>query len=716
MTVETIELSIDADGIAILVLDVPGHSMNVLTPDLQEDLEEVVGRVRDDNNIKGAIITSARRTSFLAGADLREFLAMFESTKLEEAYQRSAALSGVFRRLEQAGKPIAAAINGLALGAGLELALACHYRVLADDSEAVIGLPEVRVGLLPGAGGTQRLPRLIGIPQALPLLLEGKHISPAEALALGVVNAIVPAAQILDKAREWILKSPESVQPWDLEGYSIPDGAGCLSPQAVRSFQAGTARVSQSTQRNYPAPLAILSSVFEGTQLPIDVGLRIESKYFARLLTHPVARNLIRTMFVNKGAADHLTRRPAGPAKFDVAKLGVVGAGLMGSGIACVAGSVGIDVVMLDTTQELAERGLSHVAGFLNKDLRTGKLSQEAHDSTLSRIVATTDYAALRDCDLVIEAVFERRDLKTKVMRAVEAATRESAIIATNTSTLPITGLAQAGGRPERFIGIHFFSPVPRMPLVEIIVGKRTSQETLAHALDFVRKLRKTPIVVNDSPGFYTSRLFMAYIDEGMCMLAQGVSPALIENAGRLAGMALGPLAVTDEVSIELQLKVLQQAIEDHLPERLLRRHAQAVIHSMIDRNRLGRRHGGGFYDYPTDASRQLWPGLQQLFPAAAGQPDVEVAKRRLLYIQALEAARCFEEGVVEHPADADLGAVMGLGFPSYTGGPLSLIDTIGVDVFVAECQALAERYGERFMPSRWMLVRGREGRLYYEK
>jgi 3-hydroxyacyl-CoA dehydrogenase / enoyl-CoA hydratase / 3-hydroxybutyryl-CoA epimerase len=712
MTVKTIDLSIDMDGIALLVLDVPGRSMNLLTPALRVELQEAVGRVREDANIKGAIITSARRTSFLAGADLHEFLAEFETTTLEEAYQRSV----VFRSLELVGKPIAAAINGLALGAGLELALACHYRVLADDSGAVIGLPEVRVGLLPGAGGTQRLPRLIGIPQALPLLLEGRHLSPDEALRLGVVDATVPTAQILTRAREWILKSPRSVQPWDVKGFSIPDGAGCLSPHAVRSFQAGTARLSQSTQRNYPAPLAILSAVFEGTQLPIDVGLRIESKYFARLLTHPVARNLIRTMFVNKGAADRLHSRPAEPPKFDVTRLGVVGGGLMGSGIACAAGSAGIHVTMVDATQELADQGLRHAAEFLKKDLRSGKIDQEAHDRTLSKIVVTADYTALRDCDLVVEAVFELRDLKTRVIRRVEAVTRESAVIATNTSTLPITGLAEAGGRPERFIGIHFFSPVQRMPLVEVIVGQRTSRETLAHALDFVRALRKTPIVVNDSPGFYTSRLFMAYIDEGMCMLAQGVNPALIENAGRLTGMALGPLVVTDEVSIELQLKVLDQAIEDGLPERRLRRHAESVIRSMITCDRLGRRHGRGFYDYPAGSNRQLWPGLNELFPIAADQPDLEVVKTRLLYIQAIEAARCLEEGVVDHPADADLGAVLGLGFPSYTGGPLSMIDTIGVDVFFAECRALAERYGERFMPSTRMLARGRENQRFYEK
>lgn len=713
---QTLEFNLDADGIAILVIDVPGRSMNVLTPELQADLHDAIGRIRDDARIKGAIITSARRTSFLAGADLHEFLESFGNTTVQEAYQLSANLSGLFRSLERVGKPVAAAINGLALGAGLELALACHYRVLADDPAAVVGLPEVRVGLLPGAGGTQRLPRLLGIPKALPLLLEGKHLPPDQALALGVVDAVVPAEQILAAARDWIAKSPQAAQPWDLPGFAIPGGAGCLAPHAIRSFQAGSARLSQSTQRNYPAPPAILSAVFEGTQLPIDVGLRVESKYFARLLTHPVARNLIRTMFVNKGDADRLIRRPPAAPKLDVTRLGVVGAGLMGSGIACVAAAAGINVVLLDATQELAEKGRRHAVDFLKKDLATGRLTQQDYDSTLERIVATIDYAALRECGLVVEAVSEVRELKEKVLRHVADAAGNTALIATNTSTLPITGLAEATGRPDRFIGIHFFSPAQRMQLVEIIIGKRTSRETLAHALDFVKRLRKTPIVINDGPGFYTSRIFMAYVDEGMCMLAEGIHPALIENAGRLAGMPLGPLAVTDEVSIELQLKVLQQALADGLPDRMLRQHAQSVIRAMVGRGRLGRRAGGGFYDHPADGGRQLWPELKDLFPPAVDQPDLEAAKQRLLYIQALEAARCFEEGVIEHPADADLGAVLGLGFPSYTGGPLSLIDTVGVGTFFAQCRQLAERYGPRFMPTVWMLARAQEGQPYYDR
>jgi len=697
---KTIQFELGGDGVALLSIHVAERPMNVLTPELEAELAACIERVAADPAIKGAVITSARDNAFVAGADLKDLVTAYGRETLQQAYARSAKLSGLYRRIETCGKPVACAINGLALGGGLELALACHYRVLADHPKAVLGLPEVKVGLLPGAGGTQRLPRLTGIASALPLLLEGNPVTPAQALKLGIVHALLPAEQLLAQARAWVLANPQAHQPWDRKGFQLPGGVGCLAPHAVESFQAGTSRVAQRTQRNYPAPPAILSAVFEGTQLPIDLALRVESKYFAKLLTDPVARNLMRTMFINKGAAEKLVRRPAGVPKMPVRKLGVLGAGLMGAGIAHVAAAAGIEVVLLDATPEQAEKGKAYSATLLGKDVEKGRLAPELAQAQLARILPTADYAQLVGCDLVVEAVFESREVKREVTQKAVAVLADDAIFASNTSTLPITGLAQAFPREAQFIGIHFFSPVERMPLVEIIRGRNTGDVALAKALDFVGQLRKTPIVVNDSPGFFTSRVFGTFVDEGMAMLAEGVAPALIENAARLAGMPVGPLAVCDEVSIELQLKVHEQAVADGLPKAFQRLTAIGVVRKMVQQlGRSGRRGGGGFYDYPVGAKKQLWPGLREAFPVAPRQPAVEELKQRFLYIQALETARCVEEGVIEHPADADLGSILGIGYPSWTGGVMSFIETVGVESFAAECQRLAKRHGARFKP-----------------
>lgn len=678
-------------GVALLTIDVPERPLNILTPELEEDLAACIERVASSEDIRGAVITSGRSNSFLAGADLKDLVGICGKETLQQAFGRSQRLSQLLRRMETCGKPFAAAINGTALGGGLELCLACHYRVVADRTDILIGLPEVKVGLLPGAGGTQRLPRLIGIPAALPLLLEGKSMTPLEAARLGIMHVVAAPERLIEVASEWVLANSGAQQPWDVKGYRIPGGAGCLAAHANESFMAGTARQAAATQRNYPAPLAILSSVFEGTQVPIDVGLRIESKYIAKLLTHPVARNLMRTMFINKGRAERLVARPVDAPRSDFTRIGVLGAGMMGAGIAHVAAAAGIDVVLLDSSLELAEKGRDHV-----------RKSQAHADALLARIKPTADYADLAGCDVLVEAVFEDRRIKQDVTRKAQAVLGD-VIFASNTSTLPITGLAQTSLHPQNFIGMHFFSPVERMPLVEIILGKQTGTRALATALDLVGKLRKTPIVVRDSPGFYTSRVFMAFIDEGMAMLAEGISPVLIENAARMAGMPVGPLAVTDEVTIDLQLKVLQQAEADGLPAEFQRRHAQPVIHRMMELERAGRRYGRGFYEYPADAKKHLWSGLTAIFPSKTVQPDVELIKQRLLYIQALEAARCLESGIITDPADADLGSVLGVGFPSWTGGTLSFIETVGLGAFVAGCKRLAQRHGPRFAPSEWL-------------
>jgi 3-hydroxyacyl-CoA dehydrogenase/enoyl-CoA hydratase/3-hydroxybutyryl-CoA epimerase len=533
----------------------------------------------------------------------------------------------------------------------------------------------------------------------MPLLLEGRHVRPDEALRLGLVDRVVSRDLVYQTARDWVLQHPEARQPWDVKGFRVPGGVGALAPHATRTFGLGAATMRESTRDNYPAPAAILSCVYEGTQLPLDAALRVEASYFGALLAGPVARNLMRTLIVNKLAADKGVGRPH-LANVKVARLGVLGAGMMGSGIACMAAVSGIDVVLLDRDLAAAGQGKARCADVLAKEVAKGRRSEQAAAEVLARIVPSDAFPSLAACDLVVEAVFENREVKAAVIRKAEAVLPKTAVFASNTSTLPITGLAQQSVRPDQFIGIHFFSPVERMPLVEVIVGRDTSESTLARALGFVKQLRKTPIVVNDSPGFYTSRIFCAYIDEGMAMLAQGVAPALIENAAKQAGMAVGPLAVTDEVSLDLQKKVIDQAIADHLPDRCLRQHAAPVVEKLISLGRTGRKAGMGFYSYPPDARKHLWSGLHELYPSMKLQPSVDEVKERLLYIQALEAARCVEEGVLMAAADADIGAVLGLGFPTWTGGTLSLIETIGLDAFVAGCDRLASQFGDRFRPS----------------
>ncbi|MDD3764494.1 MAG: 3-hydroxyacyl-CoA dehydrogenase NAD-binding domain-containing protein [Nevskiales bacterium] len=712
----TLNFETDSNGLAVLSIDVQGRPMNVLTPELTQALADAVERIAGDATIKGAVITSGKPGAFIAGADLKDLVTAFDrGIDAAEGAKASYELSRLFRRIETCGKPFAAAINGLALGGGLELCLACHYRVLLDDPKAVVGLPEVQVGLLPGAGGTQRLPRLIGIPAALPLLLQGKQVKPAEAQKLGIVHALAPADTILEAAKTWLLQSPTAEQPWDNKKFRVPGGAGPSAPHAAQTFVAGNALTSSMTNGNYPAPPAIMSCVFEGTQVPIDVGLRIESKYFGKLLASPVARNMIRTLFVNKGAADKLAARPAGVPKSKVQKLGVLGAGMMGAGIAHVSAKAGMDVVLLDSTLEQAEKGKAGIAAQQAKLVAKGRTTQDKADALLAKITATDDYARLEGCDLIVEAVFEKREIKADVTRKAEAVIPATATFGSNTSTLPITGLAQASSRPKQFIGIHFFSPVEKMPLVEIIVGEQTSQETIARTLDYVGQLKKTPIVVRDFPGFFTSRVFGTFTQEGLRMLLDGIEPALIESGARLAGFPVGPLAVSDEVTLSLQQSIFKQQDADGLDDKYRGRIGRPVIDKMVDElKRPGRRFGAGFYDYPENGPKALWPGLAEAFPPKAEQPDVAEIKARFLTIMALETARCFEEGVVPDAVGADIGSILGIGYPAWTGGTLSYIDTVGVGAFVAECRRLAQAWGPRFEPSEWLAARADKGETFY--
>ncbi len=690
-----IDYALGSDGIAVLTMDMPGRSANVINADFTAALDQAVDTVLGDQSVVGAVMTSAKST-FLAGADLD---ALMQVRTAEQAMAACQTFQTVLRKLETGGKPFVAAMNGSALGGGQELALACHRRLAADVPHARFGQPEVTLGLVPGGGATQRLPRMVGAREALLLLVEGKKLSATGAQKAGIVDDIVAPDMLVEAARAAIADDTiDPVKAWDTKKFKLP-GGGVWTKSGMESFLAGNAMLHEKTRGNYPAPQAIMSCVFEGLQVTIDVGLRIEARWFAHTLLGDVARNMVRTFFFNIGAANKLVRRPAGYAPAAFKKIGVLGAGMMGAGIGHVSAQSGLDVVLLDSTKDKAEAGKAHAAALQSRQVEKGRATPEARDAVLARLTPTDRFEDLAGCELVIEAVFENRDIKADVTRKSEAVIGPDAVFASNTSTLPITGLAEASARPEQFIGLHFFSPVERMPLVEIIRGERTSDACLAAAMDYVKQVGKTPIVVTDSRGFYTSRVFATYVQEGLAMLDEGIKPALIENAGKLAGMPVGPLAVADEVSLDLMHKVRAQTRRD-LGDDYGPGPGDGVLDTMVSTHgRLGRKSAKGFYDYPSNDGKRLWPGLSEDFPARGDQPDVEALKQRLLFVQAVETVRCLQEGVLLDPADGDVGAILGWGFAPHTGGPLSLIDTVGAEAFTAACDSLAQRHGARFTP-----------------
>ena len=705
MTDTAIRSEIDADGILLLTIDVPGQSMNVITPEVSRDLAAAIVRLKTDDAVKGAVLTSGKPSGFMAGADLKGMGGLIGGGAVPEGKSKMAALfdsvfqlNRLLRDLETCGKPVAAAVNGLALGGGLEFILACHYRVIADNPKITLGLPEVMVGLFPGAGGTQRLPRLMGVQPALMYLLQGKNMSPQEALGFGVVQAVVPAADVVGTAKAWVKANPSrGVQPWDEKSFKFPGGpASAMAPGFAQAFVGGTAMTHVNAGDNMNAPKAILSAVYEGTQVPMDTAIRIESKYFAKVVSDPQAGNMIRSLFVSKQAAEKGARRPKGVAPMPTKKIGMLGAGLMGAGVAMVTAQAGIEVVLLDRDLAAAEKGKQYTADRLAKK----RMDPAKAQVILDRIHPTADYADLAGCDLIIEAVFETREIKAGVTKATEAVVGPETIFGSNTSTLPITGLAEAWSKPENFIGIHFFSPVEKMPLVEIIVGKKTGAEAIAKALDYVAAIRKTPIVVNDSRGFYTSRCFGTYIQEGLALLGEGAVPALIENVGKQMGMPVGPLAVNDEVGLDLSYKVGQQTRAD-LGDAYKPGPADAVITRMHELGRQGRKNAKGFYVYPEGGKKSLWPELSATVAGglAEVQPTPAEVKERLLYRQLVECARCFAEGVLETPEEGDLGAIFGWGFAPFTGGPFSHMDTVGLANVVVTLDRLAQAHGERFSP-----------------
>ncbi len=693
---DAITLTMGDDGIVVATMNLPGRPMNVVGDELMAGIAAAVERLADPA-AKGLILSSGK-ADFCAGGDLDR---MSKWTKPEEPFEASLAMKRVLRQLELQGKPVVAAISGHALGGGLEIALACHARIAIDDPRLKLGQPEVKLGLLPGGGGTVRLPRLVGIQQALQIMAEGGDLSPQKAFGMGLLTELArDRDDLIAKARSWIAANPKAKQPWDAPKFRFP-GGDSRAPAVAQLFSVAPSVASAKSWGNYPAIGHIMSSVFEGGLLDFESASVVESRYFAACAMSQASRNMIGTLWYQLNAIRKGASRPAGVPASKVGKLGLLGAGMMGAGIAYVSAKAGIEVVLLDSTQELAERGKAYSQGLLDKAVKKGRSTAEKRDALLARITPTTDYALLAGCDLVIEAVFEDRAVKAEVTKKAEAHLGAGVVFASNTSTLPITGLAQASVRPANFLGLHFFSPVDKMPLVEIIVGGQTSDETLARGFDYVLQIGKTPIVVNDSRGFYTSRVFATYVMEGIAMLAEGVHPRSIEVAGLQAGMPMPPLALQDEVSLSLGLHVAEQTKKDLAAEGkpYVEHPGMKVVRQLCEIGRVGKKAGRGFYDWDDDGKR-LWPGLAGLCPVAPQQPPQHELIDRLMFAQANEAARCLEEGVLRSVADGNIGSIFGWGFAPFQGGALQFIDAMGAPAFVARARELAAAHGPRFAPA----------------
>ncbi len=694
----TIHYEKDDQNIVTLTIDQPGKPVNVLNEAFFAELQPALERFAADPSAAGLILASAKHT-FVAGGDLD---AIFQMSDPQATFALVEGFKALIRRMETLGRPAAAALNGTALGGGFELALACHYRVALDDPRIKFGLPEVNLGLLPGGGGLTRLVRLLGLQAAFPYLTEGTQVSPQEALKAGLIHDLAASrAELMEKARAWILANPQAAQPWDQKGYKIP-GGDPTRPAVAQVISVAPAMMLEKTSGNYPAPEAILAAMVDGALVDFETACRIESRAFARLATGQVAKNIIQSTWYQLNAINDGNSRPRGIEPQETRKVGILGAGLMGHGIAYVSALAGIAVVLKDVSQEKADAGKALVEKILDGRLKQGKLSEAEKQAVLERIQPTAAAADLQGCDLIIEAVFENRELKARVTREAEAQIGEQAVFGSNTSTLPITGLAAQSARPQNFIGIHFFSPVHKMRLVEIIKGQQTSPRTLAKAFDFVMKIKKTPIVVNDSRGFYTSRVFTTYVNEGLALLTEGQPARAIESAAVLAGMPVGPLAVADEVNLGLALHIRQQTFQDLAAEgkSLPRIPADDVLERMVTlEQRPGKAQGAGFYEYPAGGKKFLWPRLAELFPPAKAKLPLRELTDRLMFLQALETVRCYSEGVIESVGDANIGSIFGWGFAPFQGGTLQFINAYGLPAFIARSHELAAAYGERFAP-----------------
>ncbi len=725
MNLANFRFETDADGIALVTWDMPDRSMNVLTPDVIAELATIVDTITKDATIKGAVFTSGKE-GFSGGADLTllkslgdEYARLSKIQGKEAAMRffvdRSRQLSLIYRRLETCGKPIAAAINGVCMGGGFELALACHHRVVADQDKARVGLPEIKVGLFPGGGGTQRVARLMPTPDALQMMLKGDQIRPAAAKKMGLVNEVAPADQIVAHAKAWVKANPNAKAPWDDPKFKLPSGK-VFSAQGMMIWPRANAIYRRETFDNYPAARAILTSVFEGLQLPMDLALAVESKHFANILLSKEAKAMIRSLFLSIGELNKGARRPEGVPATNLRKVGVLGAGFMGAGIAYVSANAGLEVVLIDRDQELADKGKAYSEKLMSSQIAKGRAKPAERDALLARIRATSDYAELRGCDFVIEAVFEDRAAKEEATKKAQGVLGPDVVFASNTSTLPITSLAATSLKPEQFIGVHFFSPVDKMMLAEIIMGQKTDEKALATAMDFVRAIRKTPIVVNDCRGFYVNRCVGNYMVEAHSMVMEGVPPAMIENAAKMAGMPVGPLALNDEVGVDLSWKILKAAKKD-LGAGAVDPAQEKLIEALVVKDgRYGRKNGKGFYDYPANGAKSLWPGLSAIAGKRLDPDEVSVKdlKDRFLFTAALEAARCLIEGVVTDPREADVGSILGFGFAPYSGGTISLIDGMGLNAFVARAKALAVKHGGRFEPPETLVEMAERGATFY--
>ena len=696
-----------ADGVAIITWNTVGKSMNVMNQQGFMDLDALIDDALADDAVKGVILTSGKDGSFAGGMDLNIIARMKESAGDNPArglMDGLMATHGILRKIERAGmdpktlkggKPIACCLPGTALGIGFEIPLACHRIFAADNASAKIGLPEIMVGIFPGMGGTTRLVRQMGAMAAAPFLLEGKLSDPKKARAAGLVHEVVPADELIEKAREWALSEPDIVKPWDAKGYKMPGGAP-YHPAGFMTFVGASAMVNGKTQGAFPAAKALLSAVYEGALVPFDTALKIEARWFTNVLMNPSSAAMIRSLFINKEALEKGANRPAVDDQ-SVKKIGVMGAGMMGAGIALVSAQAGMEVVLIDQQQEAADKGKSYSADYMDAGIKRGKATEEKKTALLDRITATTEYSALRGCDLIIEAVFEDPDVKADVTREVLKHVGSDCIFATNTSTLPISELAKASDKPEQFIGIHFFSPVEKMFLVEIIKGKKTGDRAVAKALDYVRQIRKTPIVVNDARFFYCNRCIIPYINEGIRMVAEGVAPALIDNAARQLGFPVGPLQLVDETSIDLGARIARAtraAMGGDYPDGAV----DEVIFWMEDEGRLGRKAGAGFFDYDAKGRRTgYWDGLEARYPRAGDQPDLHEVQHRLMFAQVLEAVRALEDGVLEDIREGDVGAILAWGFAPWSGGPFSWLDILGTPYAAERCDQLTDAYGPRF-------------------
>ncbi|MBO9455420.1 enoyl-CoA hydratase/isomerase family protein [Paracoccus sp. R12_1] len=709
-----------ADGAAIITWDVQGKSMNVLSMEGANTLNDLIDDALADDAVKGIVITSAKK-DFAAGMDLNVIAGMRDNGGAQGVFDGVMGLHHLLRKIELAGmdpktkkggKPIAAALPGTALGIGLELPLATHRIFAADNAKAKIGLPEIMVGIFPGAGGTTRLTRKLGAMAAAPFLLEGKLSDPKKAKAAGLIDEV--ADDPVAAAKEWVLNASDAdiIKPWDSKGYKMPGGEP-FHPAGFMTFVGASAMVHGKTMGVYPAARALLSAVYEGALVPFDQALKIEARWFTNVMMNPSSSAMIRSLFINKEALEKGANRPEAPDQ-TVRKVGILGAGMMGAGIAYVSAMAGIEVVLIDAKQDSAEKGKSYSEGLLDKAISRKKSTEEKKAEVLARITATTDYDALKGCDLIVEAVFEDPSVKAEVTKKAEAVIPEDAIFATNTSTLPITDLAGASSRPEQFIGIHFFSPVDKMLLVEIIKGKATGPRAVAKALDFVRQIRKTPIVVNDERFFYANRCIIPYINEGIRMVGEGVNPTLIENAAKMMGMPLGPLQLVDETSIDLGVKIAKAtraAMGDAYPDDAV----DEVIFAMADAGRMGRKANAGFYDYDEKGKRHgLWSELETRYPHAGDQPDLTEVQHRLMFAQTLEAVRALESGVLEDIREGDVGAILGWGFAPWSGGPFGWLDMLGAARAVEICDGLTERNGDRFAAPRLLRDMADSGDSFY--